>query len=215
MGSSIFSGCYSLSSVELSSSISDIGEYAFRDCVSLVSINLPDSLKTIGDNAYRGCTSLTSIDIPNLVNKIGKQAFRDCNSLKTLYIPKSIKTIGVYAFICEEDQPLEDVYVAWDTPLSISKNVFSYDDYFLVQLKSYKVRLHVPAASVSKYKQAPVWKDFYGFIPWATDITSLNDDNNATDAIHYNLNGVIIKSDIPGIHIIKQNDGKTVKRFVK
>ena len=44
--------------------VSGIERYAFSDCSSLTSINIPSSVTSIGDWAFNGCSSLTSIIIP-------------------------------------------------------------------------------------------------------------------------------------------------------
>jgi hypothetical protein len=61
---------------------------AFCDCTSLESINIPSSLKNIGEEAFANCTSLSSIVIPDSVTSIGKNAFYNCTSL-TIYCEAS------------------------------------------------------------------------------------------------------------------------------
>ena len=93
-----FSGCSSLTSVNIPSSVTRIGDGAFSGCSSLTSINIPSSVTEIGDWAFKGCTSLTNIDIPSSVTKIGKDTFYKCNSLTSVNIPSSVTEIGEWAF---------------------------------------------------------------------------------------------------------------------
>ena len=103
IGSSVFSGCTSLTSIDFPDSLTSIDYSAFYGCTSLTSIDLPDSLTSIGDDAFYGCTSLISIDLPDSLTSIGNSAFRGCTSLTGIRIPVSVNFIGDYAFWkCEQ-----------------------------------------------------------------------------------------------------------------
>ena len=52
----------------------------------MTSINIPSSVTSIGDYAFLYCSSLTSINIPSSVTSIGREAFRWCNALKVVLI---------------------------------------------------------------------------------------------------------------------------------
>jgi hypothetical protein len=70
------------------SSVTSIGYAAFSGCTSLTSIELPSSLKTIGGDAFKGCSSLTSIEIPSSVTSIGNvyPLFNNCTSLQQISV---------------------------------------------------------------------------------------------------------------------------------
>ena len=55
--------------IKLSTSITNIREYAFFYCTSLKSVDATDSLElmTIGDSAFSRCTQLSSISLPSCV----------------------------------------------------------------------------------------------------------------------------------------------------
>ena len=57
---------------------------AFSDFTSLTSIEIPSSVTSIGDRAFEGCSSLASIVIPNSVTSMGYKVFWDCSNL-TIY----------------------------------------------------------------------------------------------------------------------------------
>jgi len=59
IGSNMFYGRTSLTSVTIPDSVTSIGSSAFRDCTNLKSITIPDSVTSIGSYAFEGCTSLT------------------------------------------------------------------------------------------------------------------------------------------------------------
>lgn len=75
IGSSAFSGCSALTSINIPSFVTSIGPIAFRDCSALASINIPSSVTSIGWGAFQSCSSLTSINIPSSVTSIGERAF--------------------------------------------------------------------------------------------------------------------------------------------
>ena len=64
--------------------IISIGDGAFSGCDSLTSIEIPGIVTSIGENAFRSCTGLTRIEIPNSVTSIGDRAFYGCRGLKSL-----------------------------------------------------------------------------------------------------------------------------------
>ncbi len=92
------SGCTSLTSVTIPSSVTSIGQYAFQNCTSLTSVTIPSSVTSIGQYAFQNCTSLTSVTIPSSVTSIEDHAFSGCRSLTSVDIPSSVTGIGQYAF---------------------------------------------------------------------------------------------------------------------
>ena len=98
IGSYAFSGCSSLTSIEIPEGVTSIGSYAFSSCKALTSVEIPNSVTSIGDNAFRDSTSLTSIVLPDSVTSIGYSAFYDCDSLTSIVIGDSVTSIGSYAF---------------------------------------------------------------------------------------------------------------------
>ncbi|MBR3864669.1 MAG: leucine-rich repeat domain-containing protein, partial [Clostridia bacterium] len=81
IGSYAFSGCSSLTSIEIPNSVTLIGERAFGVCGSLTLVVIPDSVTSIGSGAFNGCSGLTSVVIGNSVTSIGSYAFFDCYKL--------------------------------------------------------------------------------------------------------------------------------------
>lgn len=103
--SPVFQGCFSLQSVKIPSTVTNIQNYAFGNCTSLkdivvpqcicntnLSIYLPeayafvtniviaDGATNIADKAFSGCSSLAGVTIPDSITSIGTGAFDDCNS---------------------------------------------------------------------------------------------------------------------------------------
>lgn len=50
-----FSGCKTVTSVTLPSTISKIGQYCFADCEQMKSVNIPSAVKTISDYTFSEC----------------------------------------------------------------------------------------------------------------------------------------------------------------
>jgi hypothetical protein len=115
--------------------VTTIGIGAFLGCSGLTSINIPSSVTTIGNNAFANCClSSITVDrnnkkydsrdncnavietnnnrlvlgckktvIPNSVTEIGRNAFYWCECLISINIPNSVKKIGKFAFtLCKE-----------------------------------------------------------------------------------------------------------------
>ncbi len=95
---SAFSGCTSLTSVEIPNSVTKIESYTFEGCTSLSNVEIPDSVTEIGSSAFFGCTSLTNVEIPNSVTAIESFAFSECTSLKSIKIPDGVTEIQSYTF---------------------------------------------------------------------------------------------------------------------
>ena len=120
-----FSSCYGLTSIEIPSSVTSIGEYAFNDCISLTSIKIPSSVTSIGYRAFYSCTSLTSLEIPSSVTSIRIETFCGCNNLISIKIPSSVTSIGNSAFsFCSNLVSIEIP----SSVTSIGRDAFKYCD---------------------------------------------------------------------------------------
>ena len=76
----IFGDKTTLTSVNLPSTLTSIGNYVFSGYSALANINLSASLTTIGSFAFSNCTSIARIiDLPNL-ETLGTDAFSIQNS---------------------------------------------------------------------------------------------------------------------------------------
>ncbi len=95
-------------------SVTSIGYSAFSGCNSLTEIDIPESVTRIGYAAFFGCSSLTSISIPSSVTSIEYDAFSDCSSLTSISIPSSVTSIASGVFSgCSE---LTDITVEAGNP---------------------------------------------------------------------------------------------------
>jgi hypothetical protein len=76
----------------------NLGEYVFSGCSSLTTVNLPTDLLVVPRNGFQACTSLVSISIPTNVTTFGDGAFSHCTSLTTINIPLGTTKISTYLF---------------------------------------------------------------------------------------------------------------------
>jgi uncharacterized repeat protein (TIGR03803 family) len=93
-----------VTSVTISDSVTNIGDYAFYDCHNLTSVTIPNSVTSIGDFAfasdfYYATSPLTNVTIPDSVTHIGSNAFQYCTSLSSVSIPSSVSSIGDDTFL--------------------------------------------------------------------------------------------------------------------
>ncbi len=121
IGYGAFSGCSSLTSIEIPNSVTSIDERAFNGCTDLIQIEngisyvdkwaidcdtsvtsviLRSNTVGIGDYAFSGCSGLTSIEIPNSVTSIGDSVFSYCSGLTSIEMSNSVTSIGDSVFFC-------------------------------------------------------------------------------------------------------------------
>ena len=138
-----------MTSAEIGSCVTTIGEEAFYDCTSLTSVTIGSGVTTIGGLAFHGCTSLTSVTIPNGVTYIGYEAFTSCISLTSITIPNSVTNIDDMAF--SSCRSLTSVTVTATTPPTLG--IIAFDS-------TNKCPIYVPSESVETYKSASGWSDY-------------------------------------------------------
>ena len=98
--SQAFKDCANLKNIWLPEIMNDIsiGRKAFSGCTSLTRIEIPQGLTGIAMNVFENCTSLTEVIIPNSVTRIGESAFMGCSNLKNITIPENMIEIQGLAF---------------------------------------------------------------------------------------------------------------------
>ncbi len=153
--SEAFRDCSSLTNITISSSVTNIGNYAFYNCPikyanipTTVISSIPESKlqevvinsgESIGQFAFRYCSSLTSVTIGDSVTSIGSMAFRECTGLKNITIPNSVTSIGESAFLnCSN---LTNIIIP-SSVTSIGHNAFAY---------CYIVYANIPAIAISEF----------------------------------------------------------------
>ena len=114
-----FEGCKSLSLVNLSNTLTDMGKRAFANCTALTAIKIPESVLAISNSCFIS-SGLTNIELPHTLHSIKEyafaytpieniilpdgladiafRAFLGCKKLKSIIIPKSVTSVGGGAF---------------------------------------------------------------------------------------------------------------------
>ena len=98
IGNYAFYGCNGLTSVEFPSNLSSIGDWAFASCSGLTSVDLPSSITKMGECIFYNCENLSSVKLPSEITAISKSAFGRCISLKNIELPAGITSIDEGAF---------------------------------------------------------------------------------------------------------------------
>ena len=109
IGEYVCAGCFGLTSMVIPSGVKEIPDYAYYNCVSLTSIEIPDGVASIGKSSFIDCIKMASIRIPNSVVTIGQEAFEGCESLTSMTIPSSVKEISERGICRSLDTIMVDV----------------------------------------------------------------------------------------------------------
>lgn len=87
-----------LVSVEIPSSVKEIGVYAFSGCEYLESVTFNEGLEKINISAFAACVNLQEVILPSTLIIVEQYAFQNCLRLQKAFIPKSVVTVGDGAF---------------------------------------------------------------------------------------------------------------------
>ena len=84
--------------IEIGGGITRIGSFAFSNLSSLESVDIPSSVTEIGDSAFLN-SSLGSVSLPESLTAISDKAFFGCENLDQIVIPESVRELG--ESVCE------------------------------------------------------------------------------------------------------------------
>lgn len=150
IGNSAFSGCDSLTSVTIPTTVISIGFGAFYYCIGMTSVIIPATVTSIGFGAFTCSNGLTSVTIPDAVTTIDNFTFSYCSGLTSVTIPEAVTSIGNYAFsYCSR---LSVIRSMAENPPSCGDRCFLLTDP--------QVPVYVPCGSVEAYRTAEGWQAF-------------------------------------------------------
>ena len=98
--------------IEISDGIKEIGDSAFFSCASLSSFDIPSSVTTIGQQAFAGASGLTEITINGILESIGNNAFYNCPNLKTLNLGSEVSEVPAQWFATGKLREINTIIVA-------------------------------------------------------------------------------------------------------
>ncbi len=205
-----FFSCKDLKSVSISNSVITIEDGAFSGCPNITSLKIGAGVKYIETSAFYGCHNLEVINIPNSVISIGQNAFFECKKVKTIIIGNGVNFIEQEAFHPYADE-LKDVYCYAEHVPVAGYVAFGWTD---------EVTLHVPEASINEYKNAAVWKDFKKIVaikkddPIPTGMNGIPYNKNEK-MYYYSIDGKRFSQPQNGLNILRNEDGKVVKKIIK
>jgi len=206
-----YTACMALKTITIPASVAEIGERTFEDCRSLkkVVFEVNSQLKMIDNWAFYACHGLDTISIPNGVTTIGDGAFWGCDYLVNLSLPSSVQSISDNSF--EGCISLNKMTVQSTVPPTVFANTFNKVN------KS--IPLVVPDASVSLYKSAYGWKDFYNIKGVSTELKNTMESNYSINISKKNIeitnaNGKSISVfDISGHKVFETSNAQINEQF--
>ncbi len=141
--------------LHIPSTISAIGELAFAGS-KIQRFYLPANLKTLGRYAFSN-TAITEIEIPDKVTTIPEGTFQNCSALKKVTLGKGMEYVGAYAFA---SAPVSDIYITAELPPVVATYGFTSGQGSITSTCT----LHVPAASISIYRNHARWGKFFRIV---------------------------------------------------
>mgnify|MGYP004608835671 CR=1 FL=1 len=202
-----FVNCSELTSINLPSSITKIGNYVFKYCSGLTSINIPASITKIGTGTFQGCSGLTSVTLPAGITEIGECAFYGCSGLTSLTLPAGLTQIDDYAF--SECSGLTSIYVYAEKVPKIGEDVFTGCD-------AKKCTVYVPKGTYDDYWLSDFRNYFENIVEFdATGIDKTTTSTDVEEVSRYSVNGQRLVGPTKGLNIVKYSDGSVKKVAVE
>lgn len=87
-----------ITSVELPSTLEEIGYSSFMECKYLALTELPSSVTSIGKNCFQGCGNLALTELPSTLVTLEDYAFINCSNLALTELPSSITVLQTGVF---------------------------------------------------------------------------------------------------------------------
>lgn len=123
-----FSGCSSLESVVVPSSITSIGVSAFRNCTALKTAEYYGNSNSVSVEAFYGCSALEKVRLSARLTSIQSLAFAGCSSLEYIEISDTVTYIASNAFDGDDNITLGVYYGSYAHQYAVDNNI----DYYLI-----------------------------------------------------------------------------------
>ena len=89
-----------INNIELSNTLTSIGDYAFANCDNITSITIPESVTSLGDYLFDECGSLTDIVIKCPIKELPENLFNYyySNNITNILLPDGIENLNIDMF---------------------------------------------------------------------------------------------------------------------
>ena len=100
ISSKVFEYCTALTTLNLPSQVTSLGERSVQGCTALTTVNFGSRLTATGTAAFLDCTALATINIPktNALTRISHRSFENCESLTGTYVFNNVTHVESAAF---------------------------------------------------------------------------------------------------------------------
>ena len=93
-----FTKCFNLSSITISSAVTEFPNHTFSQCYSITSIDLTN-IRNVGKQCFYGCSGLTSLDFSNITgDTVPELLCANCSGLTSVTLSETIRTVMGEAF---------------------------------------------------------------------------------------------------------------------
>lgn len=131
-GTGIFANCSKLKEVKLPKNIKRITDYMFQYCSALEQIQLPDSLKEVGYAAF-DWSGLTSVNLPDSLERLESYALSN-TQIRSLRIPDGIRGDQPGSYVAAGCKRLKEAYLGRNQDYTTITNFTFFDNCDSLQL---------------------------------------------------------------------------------
>ena len=196
-----------ITSIEIPSNVTTLGDCVFQGFSGLTSLDLPAGITEIGSSAFQDCSGLTSLTLPAGITSIGSYAFLRCSGLTSLTLPAGITKIGAGTF--SGCSGLTSIYV-------YAEKVPRIDSYAFAGVDAKKCTLYVPMGTRDDYRLSVFGDYFENIVEFeATGIDKTTTSTDVEEVSRYSVNGQRLVGPTKGLNIVKYSDGSVKKVAVE
>ena len=196
-----------ITSIEIPSNVTTLGDCVFQGFSGLTSLDLPAGITEIGSSAFQDCSGLTSLTLPAGITSIGSYAFLRCSGLTSLTLPAGITKIGAGTF--SGCSGLTSIYV-------YAEKVPRIDSYAFAGVDAKKCTLYVPMGTRDDYRLSVFGDYFENIVEFeATGIDKTTTSTDVEEVSRYSVNGQRLVGPTKGLNIVKYSDGSVKKVAVQ
>ena len=196
-----------ITSIEIPSNVTTLGDCVFQGFSGLTSLDLPAGITEIGSSAFQDCSGLTSLTLPAGITSIGSYAFLRCSGLTSLTLPAGITKIGAGTF--SGCSGLTSIYV-------YAEKVPRIDSYAFAGVDAKKCTLYVPMGTRDDYRLSEFGDYFENIVEFeSTGIDKTTTSTDVEEVARYSVNGQRLSAPTKGLNIVKYSDGSVKKVAVE